>query len=163
MGVLVSKWLSIKCIGAPTATSWIRVVSVPSIVISQAMGRRYTHLNAWRTNFLWCQTKQHLKKTTLLRSTVADIYLLQGCFENISNRDGRPAPRCGERGARRPVKMIKSAGKLWGKIKAQISTFSNKGNKRWNNITTLNNAQSSLSIGYARESKKWKYLLIFFC
>ena len=30
-----------------------------------------------------------------------------------------------------------------------------------NNITTLNNAQSGLSIGYARESKKWKYLLIF--
>ena len=61
----------------------------------------------------------------------------------------------------RPVKMIKTTGKLRGKIKARISTFSNRGNKWWNNITTLNNAQSSLSIGYARESKKWKYLLIF--
>ena len=34
------------------------------MVISQLMGRRYTHLNGWRTNFLWCQTKQHLKDTT---------------------------------------------------------------------------------------------------
>ena len=64
---------------------------------------------------------------------------------------GFPAPP-------RPVKMIKTVGKLWGKIKAWISTG---GNKWWNNITTLNDAQSSLSIGYARESKKWKYLLLF--
>ena len=73
----------------------------------------------------------------------------------LDSGDGRPAPPS-------PVKMIKTAGKLWGKIKARISTFSNRGNKWWNNITTLSNAQSSLSIGYARESKKWKYLLLFF-
>ena len=62
----------------------------------------------------------------------------------------------------RPIKMIKMAGKLQGKIKARISTFSNKGNQWWNNITTLNNGQSCpiLPIGYARKSKKWKYLLI---
>ena len=64
-------------------------------------------------------------------------------------RGGFPAPPG-------PVKMIKTAGKLRGKIKAWISTFSKRGNKWWNNITTLNNVQSSLSIGYARESKKWK-------
>ena len=29
----------------------------------------------------------------------------------------------------RPVKMIETAGKLWGKIKARISTFSNRGNQ----------------------------------
>ena len=71
----------------------------------------------------------------------------------------RPAPRCGEGGfsaPARPVKIIKTAGKSRGKKKARISTFSNRGNKWWNNITTLKNAQSSLSIGYARESKKWK-------
>ena len=59
----------------------------------------------------------------------------------IPLRDGRPAPRGGgvPRPAlwgwggfptpRRPVKMIKMAGKLRGKIKAQISTFSNIGNQ----------------------------------
>ena len=67
---------------------------------------------------------------------------------------GFPAPLC-------PVKMIKKAGKLRGTIKARISTFFDRGNKWWNNITTLNNAQSSLSIVYARESKKWKYLPLF--
>ena len=60
----------------------------------------------------------------------------------------------------RPIKIIKTAGKLQGKIKAQISTFSIRGNQWRNNITTLNNAQSSLSIGIARESKKWKYLFL---
>ena len=35
---------------------------------------------------------------------------------------GLPAPPC-------PVKMIKTAGKLRGKVKARISTFSNRGNK----------------------------------
>ena len=38
----------------------------------------------------------------------------------------RPVPRCGEGGLPappRPVKMIKTAGKLRGKIKARISTF----------------------------------------
>ena len=53
--------------------------------------------------------------------------------------------------------MIKTAGKLRGKTKARISIFSNNNN----NIITLNNAQSSLSIGYARESKKWKYFVLF--
>ena len=90
-------------------------------------------------------------------------------------RDGRPALRGGggslPRPAlwggggfpapTRPVKMIKTAGKLRGKINTRISTFSKRGNKWWNNITTLNNAQSSLSIGYARESKKWKYFVLF--
>ena len=77
---------------------------------------------------------------------------------------GMDAPPRGEGGSPappRPVKMIKTAGKLRGKIRAWISAFSNRGNQWRNNITTLNNAQSSLSIGYARESKKWKYLLIF--
>ena len=37
----------------------------------------------------------------------------------------------------RPIKIIKTAGKLQGKIKAQISTFSNRGDKCLNNITTL--------------------------
>ena len=37
-------------------------------------------------------------------------------------RGGFPAPP-------RPVKMIKTVGKLLSKIKAQISTFSNRGNK----------------------------------
>ena len=69
-------------------------------------------------------------------------------------RGGFPAPSF--------VKMIKAAGKLRGKINTRISTFSKRGNKWWNNITTLNNDQSSLSIGYARESKKWKYLFSFF-
>ena len=61
-------------------------------------------------------------------------------------RDGRPAPR-GRGGSPprpalwggggssprpappRPLKMIKTAGKLRGIIKARISTFSNRGNK----------------------------------
>ena len=37
-------------------------------------------------------------------------------------KGGFPAPP-------RPVKMIKTAGKLRGKIKARISTFSNRGNQ----------------------------------
>ena len=44
----------------------------------------------------------------------------------------RPAPCCGEGGVprpARPVKMIKTAGKLQGKIKARISNFSNRGNQ----------------------------------
>ena len=36
-------------------------------------------------------------------------------------KGGFPAPR--------PVKMIKTAGKLRGKIKVRISTFSKRGNK----------------------------------
>ena len=89
-------------------------------------------------------------------------------IDSLQCRDGRPAPRgtlpAGKGGfpaPPRPVKMIKTAGKLRGKINTRISTFSKRGKKWWNNITTLNNAQSSLSIGYARESKKWKYLLLF--
>ena len=70
-----------------------------------------------------------------------------------------PCPALRGRGGSppRPIKMIKTAGKLRGKIKARISIFL----QQQNNITTLNNAQSGLSIGYARESKKWKYLLLF--
>ena len=59
----------------------------------------------------------------------------------IFSRDGRPTPRCGEGGfpaPPRPVKIIKTAGKLLDKVKAWISTFSNRGNQWWNNITTLN-------------------------
>ena len=56
----------------------------------------------------------------------------------------RPVPHCGEGGLpapprtvgrggfpapTRPVKLIKTAGKLRGKIKAWISTFSNRGNQ----------------------------------
>ena len=71
-----------------------------------------------------------------------------GCFflkvppKNVWNwsRDGRCgeggvprlAPRYGEGGflaPPRPVKRIQTAGKLRGKIKAQISTFSNRGDK----------------------------------
>ena len=51
-------------------------------------------------------------------------------------RDGRPVPRgtlpAGKGGfpaPPRPVKMIKTAGKLQGKIKARISTFSNRRNQ----------------------------------
>ena len=54
----------------------------------------------------------------------------------MASRDGRPAPRgtlpAGKGGfpaPPRPVKMIKTAGKLRGKIKARISTFSKRGNK----------------------------------
>ena len=56
----------------------------------------------------------------------------------------RPAPYCGEGEVPRPAKMIKTAGKLWGKIKAVFSFFFNRGNHCWNNIITLNKAQSSL-------------------
>ena len=119
-----------------------------------------------------------------------------------SFRDGRPAPRgrggsppcpatrCGEGGAphpARPAKMIKATAKLRGKIKAHFSIFSNRRYHRWwYNYTKLNNAQSSLSIGYIckrrhpltpsqsntksyscglslRESKKWKPSFLFFC
>ena len=75
--------------------------------------------------------------------------------------DPQPAPHFGEGGVPRPAPPRKNDQNRGGKIKARISTFSNRGNQWWNNITTLSNAQSSLSIGYARESKKWKVLLIF--
>ena len=38
----------------------------------------------------------------------------------------RPAPLCGEGGVPRPVKMIKTAGKWRGKIKARISNRRNQ-------------------------------------
>ena len=50
----------------------------------------------------------------------------------MATRDGRPAPHCGEGEVPRPApsrKMIKTAGKLRGKIKARISNFSNRGNQ----------------------------------
>ena len=78
----------------------------------------------------------------------------QGWTPRPAGKGGFPAPP-------RPIKMIKTAEKLRGKINTRISTFSKRGKKWWNNITTLNNAQSSLSIGYARESKKWKYFVLF--
>ena len=74
--------------------------------------------------------------------------MLKICFDvvgddcDVYNRDGRPARgeggfpapsravgRGGVPAPPRPVKMIKTAGKLRGKIKARISTFSNRGNK----------------------------------
>ena len=75
----------------------------------------------------------------------------------------RPAPRCGEGGVPRPApphKNDQNGGEFAGQNKGPKLNFSNRGNQWWNNITTLNYAQSSLSIGYARERKKWKYLLI---
>ena len=39
----------------------------------------------------------------------------------------------------RPTKMIKTAGRLRGKIRAQFSNYSNRRNQWWNNITTLDN------------------------
>ena len=72
----------------------------------------------------------------------------RGAKGSKNGRDGRPVPRgtlpAGKGGfpappravgrggfpaPPRPVKMIKTAGKLQGKIKAQISNFSNRGNQ----------------------------------
>ena len=71
----------------------------------------------------------------------------------------RPAgnPPRGEGGVPRPApprKNDQNRGEVAGQNKGPNFNFSNRGDKLWNNITTLNNAQSSLSIGYARESKK---------
>ena len=67
---------------------------------------------------------------------VYDICSRFAIFIGLNTRDGRPAPRgtlpAGRGGfpaPPRPVKMIKTAGKLRGKIKARISTFSKRGNK----------------------------------
>ena len=87
MEVLVSKWLSIKCIGGPTASSWIRVVSVPCMVISQSMGRRYTP-ECLKNEFLVVSNQTAFERDYLIE-VVADIYLLQGCFENISKKFNR--------------------------------------------------------------------------
>ena len=48
------------------------------------------------------------------------LHILQGWAPRPAGRGGFPAPP-------RPVKMIKTAGKLRGKIKARISNFSNRG------------------------------------
>ena len=56
-------------------------------------------------------------------------------------RDGRPAP---------PRKNDQNRGEVAGQNKGPNFNFL----QQQNNITTLNNAQSGLSIGYARESKK---------
>ena len=65
----------------------------------------------------------------------------------------RPAPHCGEGGVPRPDpprKNDQNRGEVAGQNKGPNFNFL----QQQNNITTLNNAQSSLSIGYARESKK---------
>ena len=61
-------------------------------------------------------------------------YFQQGWTPRPAGRGGFPAPprtvgRGGLPAPTRPVKMIKTAGKLRGKIKAQISNFSNRGNQ----------------------------------
>ena len=53
-----------------------------------------------------------------------------------------------------PYKNDQNRGEVAGQNKGPNLNFSNRGDKWWNNMTTLNNAQSSLSKGYARESKK---------
>ena len=58
---------------------------------------------------------------------------------------GFPAP---------PRKMIKTAGKLWGKIEVRLSIFSNRG-PMMEQITTLNDAQlpiPALKTGYVRDT-----------
>ena len=58
---------------------------------------------------------------------------------------GFPAP---------PRKMIKAAGKFWGKIEVRLSIFSNKG-PMMEQITTLNDAQlpiPALKTGYVRDT-----------
>ena len=67
----------------------------------------------------------------------------QGWTPSPAGRGGSPP---------RPAKMIKTAGKLRGKIKARFSNLSDRGNHWWYNITKLNNAQSSPSIGYSRDT-----------
>ena len=62
------------------------------------------------------------------------LCMYQGWTLRPAGKGGFPAlPRAVGRGGfpapPRPVKMIKTAGKLRGKIKARISTFSNRGNK----------------------------------
>ena len=126
----------------------------------------------------WCSVTVQFVVSGLLIDTICwsgDVFRINILRKRpillVHFRDGRPAPRgtlpAGKGGfpapsravgkggfptPPRPIKMIKMAGKLRGKINAPISTFSNRGNQWWNNITTLNNAQSSLSMGYARES-----------
>ena len=71
------------------------------------------------------------------------LFQFQNYMERAKVRDGRPAPR-GRGGSPprpalwggggfpappRPVKMIKTAGKLRGKINTRISTFSKRGKK----------------------------------
>ena len=51
-----------------------------------------------------------------------------------------------------PRKNDKNRGDVVGQNKSPILIFSNSGNQWWNNITMLNNAQSSLSIGFARDT-----------
>ena len=63
--------------------------------------------------------------------------------------EGFPAPHCGEGGGF-PRKNDQNRGEVAGQNKGPNFNFL----QQQNNITTLNNAQSGLSIGYARESKK---------
>ena len=67
----------------------------------------------------------------------------QGWTPSPAGRGGSPP---------RPAKMIKTAGKLRGKIKARFSNLSDRGNHWWYNITKVNNAQFSPSIGYSRDT-----------
>ena len=58
---------------------------LPTMVISQSIGRRYTHL---KNEFLVVSNQTAFERDHLIE-VVADIYLLQGCFENISKKFNR--------------------------------------------------------------------------
>ena len=60
----------------------------------------------------------------------------------VGTRDGPFLPRKNDQNRREVV----------GQNQSLILFFSNRGNHSWKNITTLNNAQSSLSIGHARDT-----------
>ena len=57
------------------------------MVISQSMGRRYT-LECLKNEFLVVSNQTAFERDYLIE-VVADIYLLQGCFENISKKFNR--------------------------------------------------------------------------
>ena len=84
----------------------------------------------------------------------------QGWPPRPAGRGGLPAPpRTAGKGGfpAPPRKNDQNCGEVAGQNKGPNFNFL----QQQNNITTLNKAQSSLSIRYARESKKWKYLLLF--
>ena len=132
-------------------------------------------------NKLLCHQQNHFNKINLI--VIANIILrkcqlrwfqllvlvfgkrcYQGWAPRPAGRGGsppRPALWGGGGFPAPPRKNDQNRGEVAGQNECPNLNFSNRGNKWWNNITTLNNAQSSLSIGYARESKTWKYLLIF--
>ena len=57
------------------------------MVISQSMGRRYTP-ECLKNEFLVVSNQTAFERDYLIE-VVADIYLLQGCFENISKKFNR--------------------------------------------------------------------------